>query len=314
MLRGTVVLLLLSLNLMFWGTLVLLLSLFKLVAPAGVVRRRVVLLLVALGERWVEGNNRIVGSFLPIQWEIEGIDGLRRDARYLIFANHISWADIFVVFRALHRRVAFIRFFIKQELIWLPLVGQAAWAMEFPFMKRYSADYLARNPEKRGKDLETTRRACERYRLIPVAILNFLEGTRFTLDKHAEQDSPYRYLLRPRAGGAAFVLASLGDQLDGVLDLTIAYPGHVITAWQFISGRVPLVRVRVRQLQVPQEMLGAVVAEPGAARDRLKAWIHEVWMEKDRFLESAVSAAGDTERFPARPSPPTPTPGPPRQK
>lgn len=289
LIRGAAVLLLLSLNLAFWATLVLFVGLLKFLLPLSAARRRVVLLLAGLGERWVGANDRIFDALLPIRWDIEVADGLRRSGRYLVFANHVSWADIFVVFRALHGRVALIRFFLKQELIWLPFVGQASWALDFPFMKRYSAGYLARHPEKRGTDLETTRRACDRYRSIPVAILNFLEGTRFTYDKHAEQESPYRYLLRPRTGGAAFVLASLGDQLDGVLDVTIGYPGHVITAWEFISGQVRSIRVRVRLLEVPPEFLTAAVTEPGPVRDRLKAWIHEQWAEKDEFLAGLSS-------------------------
>ena len=284
MIRAAIVLILFSINLVAWGTVVLLVGVVKFFAPQGRIRRRLILTLASLGEGWVAMNNAISDLMLPIRWEIEGADGLRRDGHYLVFANHISWIDIIVVFRALHRRIALIRFFTKQELIWLPFIGQACWALEFPFMKRYSADYLAQHPEKRGTDLETTRRACERYRTIPVAILNFLESTRFTLDKHADQESPYRYLLRPRTGAAAFVVASLADQLDGILDVSIAYPGHLVSVWDFISGRVKSVQVRVRQLPVPPELLSAAVTEPGPVRDQFKEWIEGVWREKDAVL------------------------------
>ena len=282
LIRGTLVTLLLALNLSAWGTIVLLVGAIKLLAPQGGVRRRIVLFLASLGERWAGTNNRIFNALLPTEWDIEGTDGLRRDARYLIFANHISWADIFVVFRALHGRVALIRFFTKQELIWLPIVGQAAWALEFPFMKRYSAEYLARHPEKRGADLATTRRACDRYRQIPVAILNFLEATRFTAEKHAGQESPYRHLLRPRIGAAAFVIACLGDQLDAILDVTIAYADPSVTAWDFVSGRVPRVVVRVRTVSSPPD--------PEGDRDEFRAWIEGIWREKDELLEDEREA------------------------
>lgn len=128
-------------------------------------------------------------------------------------------------------------------------VNLTVWGTVVP--KRYSADYLALHPEKRGRDLATTRRACARYRTLPVAILNFLEATRFTLDKHSDQESPYRHLLRPRTGATAFVVASLGDPLDGILDLTIAYPGHLVSAWQVITGRVRSIRVHVLELPIP---------------------------------------------------------------
>lgn len=281
--RGVLVFVLLALNLALWGTPVLLLGLGKLFLR-GSARRQLILTLASLAERYVAANALIFRAFLPTKFDVTGADGLMRDGHYLIVSNHLSWVDIFVLFHAFHRRVALLRFFIKQELIWLPFAGLAAWALEFPFMKRYSPEYLARHPEKRGTDLATTRRACQRYRTIPVAILNFLEGTRFTRDKQADQDSPYRFLLRPRVGGVAFVLASLGDQLDGIIDVTIGYPGNDADMWDFVTGRVPVIRVRARRLDVPAEFYDPSIAEPGPARERFKAWIDEVWRQKDELL------------------------------
>ena len=167
MLRGIVTIILLLLNLLLWGTLVVLLGLVKfavhMTAPRSRLRTRVILALISLAERWVGGNDRILDLMLPTQWDVEGpFDAICIDGRYLIVSNHISWVDIIVIFRVFHERTAFIRFFLKQRLIWFPIVGQACWALEFPFMRRYSAEYLQHHPEKRGRDLQTTRRACQR--------------------------------------------------------------------------------------------------------------------------------------------------------
>ena len=291
MLRGTLTILLLLLNLLFWGTLVVLLGIVKfavhMTAPKSRLRTRVILALSWLAEHWVDGNDRIFDLMLPTKWDVEGpFAEIKRDGRYLIISNHISWVDIFVNFRVFHDRAAFIRFFLKQQLIWFPIVGQAVWALEFPFMRRYSAEYLHRHPEKRGRDLETTRRACQRYRHIPVAILVFVEGTRFSEEKRADQESPYGHLLRPRVGAIGFVLASLGDQLDALFDVTLAYPGHDVTFWQFVSGRVPTIAVRARRVEVPPEFFNPEITEPGPARDRFKAWIDSIWQEKDRLLDT----------------------------
>lgn len=269
--RGLAVVALTALNLLFWGTPVLILGLGKLVLR-GAARRRLILILARIGERFVATNNRIFDALLPTQWDVSGIEGLSANRHYLVISNHVSWTDIFVLFRVFHRHVALLRFFIKYELIWMPVVGQAAWALEFPFMRRYSAEYLARHPEKRGRDLETTRRACQRYREIPVAILNFLEGTRFTLDKQEEQQSPYAMLLRPRVGGVTFVLDSLGDQLDGVIDVTIKYPRQDVSLWDFACGRISRIAVRARLLRVPGD------------RAHYKEWVEGIWREKDELL------------------------------
>ena len=53
--------------------------------------------------------------------------------------------------------------------------------------------------------------------------MNFLEGTRFTAAKHAKQESPYRYLLKPKAGGIAFVLAAMDGKIEKMVNVTIAY-------------------------------------------------------------------------------------------
>ncbi len=286
-LRGVLVMTLLLLNIVLWGSLVFVVGLLKIVAR-GPLRRRVILTASWLGEHWVEGNNRILDSLLPTVWDIRGIEGTRYDGRYLIISNHVSWVDIIALFRAFHGQAPLIRFFLKSMLAWVPIVGMAAWALEFPFMKRYSPEYLVKHPEKRGADLRTTRRAVRRYRDIPVSILNFVEGTRFTLDKHADQDSPYQHLLRPRVGGIAFVLASMGEQLDGFFDVTLAYPGGDIHMWDFVTGRVPRITVDAHRIEIPTEFFAAEITELGPERDRFKEWIDEVWKRKDERLAGLI--------------------------
>lgn len=288
MLRGAVTIVLVLLNTALWGTFVLLGGLVKLFLPRSEVRRRAILLLAAGGERWAGVNDRIFDLLLPVEWDISGIDVPDPQGHYLIFSNHVSWVDIFTLFRVFHGKAAFIRFFMKSQLIWFPIVGQACWALEFPFMRRYSPDELARHPEKRGRDLVVARRMCRRYRRVPVAVAVFLEGTRFTQEKHEQQDSPYRHLLRPRVGGVSFALAALGDQLDGVYDVTLAYPSGATSLWDFVSGRLKRVAVRARRLDVPPEFLTPAITEPGPTRERFKEWIEEIWREKDALLAATA--------------------------
>jgi 1-acyl-sn-glycerol-3-phosphate acyltransferase len=281
MIRGTITLLLLTVNAVFWGSLIAILGIVKFAiqftAPRSRARTRVILILASMGSHWVGDNDRIFDAMLPTQWQIEGIgDDVSPDAHYLIAANHVSWVDIFALQRAFRGRTAFIRFFLKRQLFWVPIVGQACWALEFPFMRRYTAEYLAKHPEKRGTDLATTRKACQRYRNFPVAILNFLEGTRFSNSKHAEQQSPYRHLLRPRIGGISFVLEALGDQLDAMYDVTLAYPpDNDATLGRFLTGRVPRIIVHARRLSIPESI------------DR--TWLDAMWNEKDELLSQLLS-------------------------
>ena len=294
MIRGPVTILLLTLNAAFWGSCIALLGIVKfaiqITAPRSRARTSVILVLAWLGTRWVHGCDRIFDLMLPTEWDITGIgDDVRPDGHYLIISNHVSWVDIFALFRAFHGRAAFIRFFLKSQLFWAPIVGQACWALEFPFMQRRTPEYLEKHPEKRGADLATTRKACQRYRNFPVAILNFVEGTRFTKAKHDEQQAPYRHLLRPRAGGISFVLAALGDQLDAMYDVTLAYPPDgEVTMWQFVSGRVPRIIVRARRVDPPAQFFDASVTLPGPAREELRDWMDALWQEKDELLDTLL--------------------------
>lgn len=270
------------------------LTLVKLVLPIRAVRLGCSHALVAIAESWIAVNSRMFEGFTRTRWQVEGLDGLRRDGNYLVLCNHQSWVDIPVLQKIFNRRIPFLRFFLKSQLIWVPLLGPAWWALDFPFMKRYSKETLAAHPELQGKDMEATRRACEKFRHMPVSVMNFAEGTRFTPVKHDAQSSPYRYLLRPKAGGLAFVLDAMGDALHAILDVTIVYPNGACTMMDLIVGRIRDIRVHLRELPIHDGLRGDYEGD-AAFRERFQTWVNVLWREKDeqigQMLESTVAAA-----------------------
>ncbi len=280
LLRVPLAMLLLALNILLHAVPLFALALVKVIVPLRAARRWLSRALVMIAESWIGVNNLLFELFTRIHWQVEGLDGLRRDGNYLVLCNHQSWVDIPVLQKVFNRRIPFLRFFLKQELIWVPLLGPAWWALDFPFMKRYSAQTLLRHPELQGKDREATRRACEKFRQMPVSVMNFVEGTRFTQAKHDAQSSPFRYLLRPKAGGVAFVLDAMGDALHAVVDVTIVYPQGTCTMMDLIAGRVRDIRVHVRERQIAPELVGSYDEDP-AFRGRVKAWMRALWSDKD---------------------------------
>ena len=287
-LRATVLLVLLALNLALIGTPIVLIGIVKWLTP-GRLRREYFRVLVPLASAWVRNNDRLLDAILPTRYEMRGLHAVKLDGRFLIISNHVSWIDIAVVFRAFTGRLPFIRFFLKWPIIFSPILGQACWAMDFPFMRRYTTEYLEKHPEKRGADLVTTRTACRRYKKIPVSILNFVEGTRFSREKHADQDSPYRNLLRPRYGGISYVFASMGDMLDAMYDVTLAFPGIPdATFWTYISGQMPVIVVDIREIPLRPEFFDESVTLPGPNRDAFKEWMSTIWEEKDRRLDEIL--------------------------
>jgi 1-acyl-sn-glycerol-3-phosphate acyltransferase len=287
LIRIPLAMLLLLLNTLLHVLPLFALTLLKLVLPGHALRQACSRALVAIAESWIGVNSALFDVFTRIRWQVEGLAGLRRDGNYLVLCNHQSWVDIPVLQKVFNRRIPFLRFFLKSQLIWVPLLGPAWWALDFPFMKRHSREELARHPELAGKDRETTRRACEKFRHLPVSVMNFVEGTRFTRAKHDAQDAPYTYLLRPKAGGVAFVLDAMGEGLHAILDVTILYPQGAGSMMDLIAGRIRDIRVHVRELPIDARLRGDYEKD-AAFREHFQAWVNALWRDKDARIGAVL--------------------------
>lgn len=233
---------------------------------------------------WASCNKLFLNLLNKIEWDINGDEGLNMNEWYLVLANHQSWADIVVLQYVLNNRIPYFRFFLKKELVWMPIFNIVWYALDYPYMKRYSKEFLEKNPHLKGKDIETTKKSCEKFRHVPVSVMNFVEGTRFTLRKHAKQESPFKYLLKPKAGGIAFVLAAMGDQLTSILDVTISYAPKAMGLWDFLCGHVKKVSVKVEKIPITEDVTGDYF-EDSYFRDQFQGWINAIWAKKDSVID-----------------------------
>ena len=264
-------------------------ALLKAVLPGKGLKRMCNGALTGLAESWIGVNNLMLGWFTPTRFQVQLPPGLKADGHYLVLANHQSWVDILVLQKVFNRRIPFLRFFLKRQLFWVPVLGLAWWALDFPFMGRYTHRQVARNPELAKRDTEAVRRACAKFRDIPVAMMNFVEGTRFTPEKHARQEAPYRHLLKPRSGGVAFVIDAMGDGLHAILDISIAYPAGRPTMVDLMAGRVPEVRVLVRERPIPAALAAGNYQQDREFRARFQQWLNGLWQEKDADMERLLA-------------------------
>lgn len=288
-LRGSIALILHFLNSAFWCPLIYLLALVRLLLPVAAWRAGCSRGIIRLAEGWIRCTVGLTNAFGRIDWELQGLEGLRRDRWYLVVANHQSWVDLIALLKVVDGRLPFPKVFAKREMLWLPLIGLALLALDFPIMRRYSKAHLEKHPELRGRDLAATRHACRTSRLVPVLIVNFLEGTRCTPAKQARQGSPFRHLLRPKAGGVAFALNGMEGILTTVLDLTIAYPAGVPTFWDFLCGRAGPVRVRMQQRPIPAPLQQGDYLNDPVYREAVQCWVDGLWREKDALLETLLA-------------------------
>ncbi|MFA7488725.1 MAG: acyltransferase [Lysobacteraceae bacterium] len=286
---------LIGLNTLLHTTPLLLLSLVKLALPFAGARTRISQWLTRLAESWIGLNSAMIRAFTPTKITLHGEAELDPEGCYLVLCNHRSWCDIPVLQAVFNRRIPLLRFFLKQQLIWVPVLGLAWWALDFPFMRRHSQAELARRPELRGRDLDATRAACAKFATVPVSIMNFVEGTRFTAEKHARQKPPYQHLLRPRAGGAAAVLDAMAGKLRVVLDLTLVYLDPQPSLADLMAGRLRHIEIHMTAREVPEDLAdGGNYEVDSHYRARCQRWLNSLWSEKDALIAARLQQHGSS--------------------
>jgi 1-acyl-sn-glycerol-3-phosphate acyltransferase len=288
--------------LLFWFSAMLPGLALKLV-PVHALQRAASRYCVWIATQWAGSNHLLYRFIHPLQWDIDIRGRLDPGKSYLLVSNHQSWADILVLFDLLHGRTPFARFFMKQPLIFVPIIGLVCWAMDFPFMKRHSREAIAANPALRGQDLDATRRACEVYRSEPVTVVNFLEGTRFTEAKRQASGSPYKHLLKPKAAGLSFTLNAMGEQFAGIVDVTIAYqPATKGLVWSWLCGEQDQLAMHVDLLPLPAELLHGDYDGDAEFRACFQAWVNSLWQRKDARLERMLADRPEMSQRPAAPA------------
>jgi len=270
-------------NTIFFSLLIFIVAIAKALIPFTIWRKLCNLISNTFAESWIWVNNFTHDILCITRWDIQGVENLEKHEWYLVLANHQSWTDIIVLQRVFNRKIPFLKFFIKKELFWFPILGQAWWALDFPFIKRYTKSELKRKPHLKGKDMEITRKACEKFKTVPISIMNFVEGTRFTQEKHKRQRSPYANLLRAKAGGIAFVLEAMGGKIRRVLDVTIFYPETQKNFWAYLCGNISEIKVRVKSLPVHEDLVGTYLNDKNF-RIRFQTWLNQLWTEKDQSI------------------------------
>lgn len=247
---------------------------------------------------WIHVNNTLINKVLPERdWRISVPDDLKKEGKYLLICNHQSWVDTSVLQYVSEGILPITRFFAKHELIYIPIVGQSFYFMDFPLMKRHSKEQIAKNPALANRDLQEAKRACELLKDKPFVLLNYLEGTRFSPEKHQKQGSPYQYLLKPKAGGFALALASLGDKIDGILDMTIVYPDGMTEYGELWQGKIKRLGVDIRHIEMEASLFDDIKAgkydTDETVKEALYAWIDKAWQDKDARIGQMLKEFAD---------------------
>lgn len=244
---------------------------------------------IKIANQWININNSLINNILPSKtWHIKLPDNIKADGKYLLICNHQSWIDTSIIQYVSQNRLPLTRFFTKFELIYIPFIGQAFYFLDFPMMRRYSKQQIRKNPALKGRDIEEAKRACKLLKDKAFTLLNYLEGTRSTKSKRKEQQSPYQYLLKPKAGGFSLTISALGDQIDGILDMTIVYPDYPHTPPSYTDlwkGKINRLYAEVEELDMPKPLFDAIQEgkyhTDETTKQQVFAWLNTVWQDKD---------------------------------
>lgn len=270
-------------NTIFWSVPILILAIIKLI-PFRPLQQFLSYIIDGCASGWIKINTGNQKLFSRTKIHVNDFPELSTKQWYMVISNHQSWVDILILQRILDGKVPFLKFFLKQQLMYIPILGLVWWALDFPFMKRYSKSLLAKKPHLKGKDVESTKRSCEKFQLKPVSVVNFVEGTRFTQIKKERQGSPYELLLRPKAGGISFALNAMSGRLDQLVDVTIAYPDGIPSFLDFLTGNVKRVNVDVSLENIDQTLLGNY-EDDKAYRIAFQRWLNTKWSDKNEVLK-----------------------------
>lgn len=283
--RGVLGLFAVVLNTLFWCIFLLSIAILKLLLPIESWKRVCTKLIINIGECWIYCNGLWIQALHKPEWKIEGFESLDITRWYLSVANHQSWADIFVLQAITNRKVPMLKFFMKHVLIWVPVIGLAWWALDMPFLKRYTKEQIKKNPALKGRDFKEMRKSLNHYSLHPVSVFSYAEGTRFTQKKHEAQDSPYTNLLKPKEGGMALALSVI-PSIKFLIDITIIYESPKRSFWDYLCGRLKNIKIFVKKIEIPKEFLNERLAEDDGLRSNFKVWLNDIWKNKDDLISA----------------------------
>lgn len=250
----------------------------------------------ALQSQWTKNNRWIFKTFLHTTFDIQGeINVLDRQKWYLLICNHLSWTDVILIQTMLVDILPPIKFFLKQQLIWLPVIGWTCRILNFPFMQRYTISQIKKKPAKRFENIHNIQYACQRIAKRPATLVNFAEGTRFTSEKHKKKPT-YDHLLIPQIAGPSLSLQALHPAVNTIIDATLIYRqrAKAISLWRFCCGYVDHVRLDVALVDVDETLIGNCYEDKNFKR-HFSAWLNQRWKRKDALIANDLSATSNHE-------------------
>ena len=272
-------------NTLILAILMIPLGIIKFLIPIKNLRASFTKIIIKIGEIWISVNSLWVIKLHKPNLEIHGQENLDGNSWFLSTSNHQSAADIFIVQLITNRKIPMLKFFIKYELIYVPIIGICWWALDMPFLKRYTQEQIKRNPKLEGRDYKKMKKSLEHYSLHPVSIFSYAEGTRFSKEKHINQNSKFSHLLKPKEGGLAIALSNV-NKIKELIDITIIYDSDNLGFWNYLCGNIKNIKIFISKTKIPSKYLIDTLITNNELRSDFKLWLYDRWAEKDVLISN----------------------------
>ncbi len=213
----------------------------------------------------VRVNSFWMKKVVGIEVEVKG--ELNAHPNPVVICNHQTWFDIPLVQEVITANGPMIKFLVKRELTWVPIIGWICLALDFPRLQRNGT----KNKNGRSSDdLRLIQKASQNHSDVSGALLLFPEGTRFTNDKQTQQGSPYQHLLKPRSGGIKMIKRHVSADTP-IVDITINYHQENVNIWRCLHGDPKKVTITIEH-----HLFSEV--------DDVNQWLNDQWFAKDALL------------------------------
>ena len=219
-----------------------------------------------------------------LEWDFQIPQDVNTETWYVAMSNHQSWADIFILLAAGHKKIPLIKFFMKKELQWIPIIYLVHKTIDMPFLNRHSRAQILANPELKRVDYENAKKAAKRFSRNPSSAFSFVEGTRFTSEKHSEQKSPYYNLLKPKVGALAIALSGM-PQVNTLIDFTVVYATQKRSTWDFLCGDLSKAKVVAKTYALPENLKNRSFEEEYDYRKSFQTFVDAIWLEKQLTIK-----------------------------
>lgn len=85
---------------------------------------------------------------------------------------------------------------------------------------------------------------------------------------------------------------ALGNEIDGILDMTIVYPDGVPSYGDLWQGNIKRLAVDVRHIEIPAELFASIknggYEDNEATKEQMFAWVEELWQQKDARIAAML--------------------------